>query len=141
MCEFCYISFLSSLSLEYNINVVCKRCFVFTFLWPQHFLHTEPQDSPVKMDVEEQGKTEPSPRKTKLTGDTRESPSKQRMARQKQSVKLKLEALMQKEPELTRRRPVRQASRKSFYSDSLNLLLVGAIISNWSSVPLSLSKN
>ena len=103
-------------------------------------LLTEPQNSPVKMDVEEQDKTEPSPRKTKLSGDAKESPSKQRMARQKQ-VKLKLEALMQKEPELTRRRPVRQASRKSFYSDSLNLMLVGAVIFNWSSVPLSLSKN
>ena len=114
---------------------------MFTFLWSQYCLLTEPQNSPVKMDVEEQDKTEPSPRKTKLSGDAKESPSKHRMARQKQSVKLKLEALMQKEPELTRRRPVRQASRKSFYSDSLNLILVGAVIFNWSSVPPSLSKN
>lgn len=91
------------------------------------------------MEVEEQDKTEPSPRKTKLTGDAKESPSKQKMARQKQNVKLKLEALMHKEPELTRRRPVRQASRKSFYSDSLNLILVGAVILNWSSVPPNLS--
>ena len=86
------------------------------------------------MDIVEQAKPEPSPRKTKSTGEARESPSKQRMARQKQSVKLKLEALMQKEPELTRRRPVRQASRKSFYSDALNLVLVGAVFTNWSSV-------
>ena len=108
---------------------------MFTLSCPQHYLLTEPQDSPVKMDVEEHDKPELSPRKTKLTGDAKDSPSKQRMARQKQSVKLKLEALMQKEPELTRRRPVRQASRKSFYSDSLNLVLVGAVITNWSGVP------
>ena len=103
---------------------------MFAFLLSQHCLLTELQDSPVKMDMEEQDKPEPSPRKTKLSGDAKESPSKQRMARQKQSVKLKLEALMQKEPELTRRRPVRQASRKSFYSSTLNLILVGADFRN-----------
>lgn len=99
-----------------------------------NYLSAEPQGSPVKMDIVEEAKPEPSPRKTKSTGEAKESPSKQRMARQKQSVKLKLEALMQKEPELTRRRPVRQASRKSFYSDALNLVLVGAVFTNWSSV-------
>lgn len=78
------------------------------------------------MEVDEPDKTESSPRKTKLTGDAKESPSKQKMARQKQSAKLKLETLMNKEPELTRRRPVRQASRKSYYSDSLSLILVGS---------------
>ena len=72
----------------------------------------------------EKEKTEPSPRKTKLNGDSTPSPGKQRVARQKQSVKVKLENLMQKEPELTRRRPVRQASRKNIYSNS-QLLLVG----------------
>ena len=72
----------------------------------------------------EKEKTEPSPRKTKMNGDSTPSPGKQRMARQKQSVKVKLENLMQKEPELTRRRPVRQASRKNIYSNS-QLLLVG----------------
>ena len=104
-----------------------------------NYLSAEPQGSPVKMDIVEQAKPEPSPRKTKSTGEAKESPSKQRMARQKQSVKLKLEALMQKEPELTRRRPVRQASRKSFYSDALNLVLVGAVFTNWSSVPFFLA--
>lgn len=74
--------------------------------------------------VEVQRKTEPSPRKTKLLGDSTQSPSKQRMAKQKQNVKLKLEELLLKEPELTRRRPVRLASRKSFYADSL-IILVG----------------
>lgn len=72
----------------------------------------------------EKEKTEPSPRKTKMNGDSTPSPGKQRVARQKQSVKVKLENLMQKEPELTRRRPVRQASRKNMYSNS-QLLLVG----------------
>ena len=72
----------------------------------------------------EKEKTEPSPRKTKMNGDSTPSPGKQRVARQKQSVKVKLENLMQKEPELTRRRPVRQASRKNIYSNS-QLLLVG----------------
>ena len=71
----------------------------------------------------EKEKTEPSPRKTKMNGDSTPSPGKQRVARQKQSVKVKLENLMQKEPELTRRRPVRQASRKNIYSNS-QLLLV-----------------
>ena len=70
--------------------------------------------------------TEPSPRKTKMNGDTTQSPGKHRMARQKQNVKLKLENLMHKEPELTRRRPVRQASRKNIYSDS-QLILVGIL--------------
>ena len=72
----------------------------------------------------EKEKTEPSPRKTKMNGDSTPSSGKQRVARQKQSVKVKLENLMQKEPELTRRRPVRQASRKNIYSNS-QLLLVG----------------
>ena len=72
----------------------------------------------------EKEKTEPSPRKTKMNGDSTPSPGKQRVPRQKQSVKVKLENLMQKEPELTRRRPVRQASRKNIYSNS-QLLLVG----------------
>ena len=72
----------------------------------------------------EKEKTEPSPRKTKMNGDSTPSPGKQRVARQKQSVKVKLENLMQKEPELTRRRPVRQASMKNIYSNS-QLLLVG----------------
>lgn len=72
----------------------------------------------------EKEKIEPSPRKTKMNGDSTPSPGKQRVARQKQSVKVKLENLMQKEPELTRRRPVRQASRKNIYSNS-QLLLVG----------------
>lgn len=72
----------------------------------------------------EKEKSEPSPRKTKMNGDSTPSPGKQRVARQKQSVKVKLENLMQKEPELTRRRPVRQASRKNIYSNS-QLLLVG----------------
>lgn len=76
----------------------------------------------ITASVEVQHKTpDPSPRKTKLTGDTSPSPSKQR--KQKQNLKLKLESLMLKEPELTRRRPVRMASRKSFYSDSLIILV------------------
>ena len=74
------------------------------------------------MEVEAQNKTEQSPFKTKLTGDAKDSPSK-RMGRQRQNVKLKLDNLMHKEPELTRRRPVRQASRKSYYSDSLPVLV------------------
>ncbi|XP_022801801.1 lysine-specific demethylase 5C-like [Stylophora pistillata] len=87
-------------------------------------------DSPVKIEItnsleekeKDKEKTEPSPRKTKMNGDAMPSPGKQRMARQKQSMKLKLENLMQKEPELTRRRPVRQASRKNIYSNSQLIL-------------------
>lgn len=68
-----------------------------------------------------QQKNEQTPRKTKLPTETSPSPSKQR--RQRQSVKLKLESLMQKEPELTRRRPVRKASRKNYYPDTLIVLV------------------
>lgn len=85
---------------------------------------TSSREEKEKEREKEKEKTEPSPRKTKMNGDSTPSPGKQRVARQKQSVKVKLENLMQKEPELTRRRPVRQASRKNIYSNS-QLLLVG----------------
>ena len=80
----------------------------------------EPQDSPVKVQLEPfmevKDKVEPSPRKTKTSsGDSSNSPGKQRIPRQRQGVKLKMENLMAKEPELTRRRPVRQASRIKYY--------------------------
>lgn len=73
------------------------------------------------MESDVQQKNEQTPRKTKLPTETSPSPSKQR--RQRQNVKLKLESLMQKEPELTRRRPVRKASRKNYYPDTLIVLV------------------
>lgn len=80
----------------------------------------EPDGSPIKVESDVQQKNEQTPRKTRLPTETSPSPSKQR--RQRQSVKLKLESLMQKEPELTRRRPVRKASRKNYYPDTLIVL-------------------
>lgn len=76
----------------------------------------------ITASIEVQHKTELPPRKTKSTDDASPSPSKQR--KQKQNVKLKaLESLMHKEPELTRRRPVRKASRKNYFPDSLIVLV------------------
>lgn len=90
------------------------------------------QESPVKMEitasVEVLSKTEPSPRKTKSAGEISPSPSKQRRQKQNQNVKLKLDCLVQKDPELTRRRPIRKASRKNYYPDSLNVLVGAKII-------------
>lgn len=82
----------------------------------------EPDDSPLKMDTDSQHRSEQCPGKTKLpvhvADDILPCPSKQK--KQRQNVKAKLENLSQlKEHEFTRRRPVRRASRKNYFPDTL----------------------
>ncbi|XP_015761819.1 PREDICTED: LOW QUALITY PROTEIN: lysine-specific demethylase 5A-like [Acropora digitifera] len=75
-------------------------------------------DIPVKVNSEPQRYSEPSPRKTILheSENLLTCPSKQK--RQRQNVKL--ERLMPlKEHEFTRRRPMRRASRKNYFPDTL----------------------
>lgn len=92
-------------------------------------LITEHEDIPVKVNSEPQRNSEPSPCKTMLheSESLLTCPSKQK--RQRQNVKL--ERLMPlKEHEFTRRRPMRRASRKNYFPDTLIVP-----VSNWFSQP------
>ena len=83
----------------------------------------------MKVNSEPQRNSEPSPRKTMLheSENLLTCPSKQK--RQRQNVKL--ERLMPlKEHEFTRRRPLRRASRKNYFPDTLIVP-----VSDWFSRP------
>ena len=101
--------------------------------WPCCFslFLTEPDDSPLKMDTDSQHRSEQCPGKTKLpvhvADDILPCPSKQK--KQRQNVKAKLENLSQlKDHEFTRRRPVRRASRKNYFPDTLIVFVSDFVI-------------
>ena len=97
------------------------HCTTFNLLH-NYYLLAELEDSPVKMEFSDDVKP-----KAKTPDKTSPSPSKQK--RLKQALKLKLESVLQKEQcELSRRRPVRMASRKNYYP-KIVLVNVNVIIS------------
>ena len=83
----------------------------------------------MKVNSEPQRYSEPSPRKTMLheSENLLTCPSKQK--RQRQNVKLERLMLL-KEHEFTRRRPMRRASRKNYFPDTLIVP-----VSDWFSWP------